>query len=89
VKLLVLTMNKENLKSILWSLVGINEEEYREKFHIVHYLMFTYINRELLRESMQSFVLDIFNSPVSSREWLVRAHDIYHNLLMWFRLKFF
>ena len=79
--MLVSVLNIDNLNKLLWSLVDLGEDEYREQFHKVHYLMFMHINRDLVRESLQSFVLDIFNSP-GNRDYLGRAHDIYHNLLM-------
>lgn len=76
------TVYIENVKSMLWSLVGVPEREYGERLHTVHYVMFTYINRQLVRDSLQTFVLDIFNSPDTTQSVLSRAHDIYHGLLM-------
>jgi len=80
-KLLVSVVNIDNLKSLLWSLVYLGENEYRQKLHKVQYLMCMHINRDLVRESLQCFVLDIFNSP-ENRDYVCRAHDIYHNLMM-------
>ena len=80
-KLLVTTVKMENLHSLLWSLLVLDDEEYEEKFDIVYYLMYMYVNRDLLRESLDSFVIDVFHNPVG-RKWLGRSYDIYHKLLM-------
>jgi hypothetical protein len=81
-KLLSSTVSVENLKGLLSMLARASEIEYQDQFHVVHYILYHYIRRDLVGESLQSFVLDIFNSRETSPELLARVHDMYHKLNM-------
>ena len=84
-KLLVSTVYIENnnlLNTLLYMLVGASEVEYPEKVRLVYYILYTYVQRDVVRQGLQTFVLDIFTRPDTTQEVLGRSHDIYHNLSM-------
>jgi len=82
-KLLVsmtITDHTNMVDAMLWVMVRDTEDEYRRKLQLVHYILFTYVRGDLVREGLDRFVMDLFNNPETSASMLSRAHDMYHNL---------